>query len=188
MRPVFVGSPLGSRPGYQRLDQLTEVEQPLEPVPSGQQRSADHLGGVRAPTLQDERPAVAAATHVHVSERREPLDGLAHRGPADVQHRGEVALGRQPLAGHEFAESDRGDDPVRDVLARAPHAYRLEDGRTVGRGGREPTLCRLAGGHRSSPGVAYHAAMNRAIVRAPATMLARSTDSSVPWMFFADGP
>ena len=121
---VGVVPALGGGPRDQLLDQRAEVEDLGELGPGRNQRPADHLVGIGSPVGLDERPAAAAALGGHVPGRLQPLQRLPHAGPADLEHGGQLALGGQPLPGHELAERDRGDDPLGDPLARGPHRDR----------------------------------------------------------------
>jgi hypothetical protein len=172
---------------------LTEVQQLGELRPGRHQGPADHL--VRAGSLAgpDERAAAAAAPCGHVTGRLEALQRLTHRGPAHLEHGGQLPLGRQPLAGDELTERDGRDEPLRDALPRGlqrdrrqQRAERFRLGRAGRPGdGHDRTCWRPRA--RGVPG-RPPAAKNPAIVRAPRTMLASSTASSGAWMLRAVGP
>src|SRR5262249_26018154 len=105
------------------------------------------------------------------------LERLAHRCPAHLEHRGQVALRRQPLVGYELAKGDGGHDPLGDALARCRHRDRREVlGHLAG-----PVPARLA-----DP--AKKPAMTLASAWARVTILASSTASSTAWMLRARGP
>src|SRR5207302_11130191 len=108
---------------------------------------------------------------------RGPSESLAHRRPSHAEGPGPLTFGWQALARDEFAQGDRGHQPVRDMLAAAAELERLED--------REARDRRR---HRCSGGSANQVPMTRARVRAPATIEESSTDSSIPWMSCASGP
>ena len=74
----------------------------------------------------DERAAAAAPPGPYVAGRLQPLNGLPHGRPAHFQHGGELPLGRQPLAGDELAERDRGHETLGDALARTAHGNRRQ--------------------------------------------------------------
>jgi hypothetical protein len=116
----------GRGPRDQLLDQLAEFEQLGKFLPGGDERPADHLVGVGPQIGRHERAAAAAAPGPHVTGRLQPLDGLPHGRPAHFQHGGEIPLGRQPLAGDELAERDRGHEALSDALAGTAHGNRCQ--------------------------------------------------------------
>ena len=90
--------------------------------------------------------------------------------------RGERALRRQPLAGDELAQRDRGDEPLGDLLAGRA---RLEGGERAGE------LPDLGEAHAPLPS---QRTRKRASTRAPSAIEDRSTASSSPWIARTRGP
>ena len=74
----------------------------------------------------DEDAAGLAAAHLEHAGVDERLDGLANGRPADLHLRGEVALGRQPVAGMQLAGAQLVGDLLERLLERAPRRNRLE--------------------------------------------------------------
>ncbi len=115
---VWIGAPVaGGQRGDARLEQLAGLEQRGGAGVVRQRDRAvagawglDALDGVG----RDERArARARLDHPVDLERR---DRLADRGAADLEALGEVALGRQALAGAQQAHADLAGDPVGDPL------------------------------------------------------------------------
>ena len=177
---VFGPVALGGRACDHRLDEAAQVEKLLEGGPVGADRALHALGRVGPPVGAHEGAAVAAAADLDVARRGEAVEGFADARAVDAEHRREVALGRQALAGHVLAERDRGDEAVGDELARVAQAERRKRARVLGR------LEQRDRGHVGAP--CSQAGIRRASVRAPAAMLAISTPSSTPWMLQQVGP
>ena len=177
---VVRGPPLGRGAGDLLLDEPPVVKQLGQLIPGRPEGALDHLVGTRTRAGLDEGAAAAAAPGGHVARGLQPLQRLAHRGPAHLQRGGQVPLGGQALARLELAERDRGDQPLGDPFARGAHRHRGQQG--------PEGFGRVGGLGHCRPPFVKNPAMNRAIVRAPDTMLASSTASSVPWMLRDRGP
>ena len=85
-------------------------------APAGQQRRRGRVG--RRRRLGHERAAAAPARRVQVAALHERGQRLAQRGARDPELAAELALGRQPRAGLEQAELDRGAEPLERLLER----------------------------------------------------------------------
>src|SRR5215207_754460 len=98
--------------GNAGLDQQPRLEQVERPCVVGGQGGAgrepvERVGG-------DERPC--ARPRLEHAAQRQRGDRLAHRCAADLQPARELALGRQPRAGHEPPGADVGSEPLGDPL------------------------------------------------------------------------
>jgi hypothetical protein len=135
---VGAGPPLGRGAGDELLDEPPVVQQLDQFVPGRVQGALDHLVGSRTRAGLDERSAATAAPGGHIARGLQPLQRLAHRGPAHLQRGGELPLGGQPLAGDELPERDGGDQALGDPLARRAHRHGDQQGTEVSaaRGGR----------------------------------------------------
>ena len=118
---------------------IRTVFQPIVSLETGRVLGYEALSRGPAGTTY-EQPALlfeAARQTGHLWEldslcRLQALECLAHRRPAHFQHRGEVALGWQPLIGHKLPERDRGHDSLGNPLAGSLERDR---GQVLGHGG-----------------------------------------------------
>jgi hypothetical protein len=123
---VVVVTALRRGPRDQLLDEPAVVQDLGQLFPRRIQRSLDHLVRAGSGPGLDEGPAAAAPPGDHVAAGVQPVQRLPHGRSAHLERRGQLALGRQPLARLELAERDRRHQPVGDPLAGGPHRHRLE--------------------------------------------------------------
>jgi hypothetical protein len=97
----------------QPADGIAAVSQLVEARP---QRATHRIGGRLRPLVKHIRPAAAPSPCFQQSPLHEPRERGPHRHAAGSERRGEVALDRQPRARQIFADRDRGDQPIGDLV------------------------------------------------------------------------
>lgn len=103
-----------------------------------------------------EGPAPAPSSGLENTEGGEAADGFAQRGPRDAEARGELAFGRQPVAGVENADGDGGEDPIGDLVwcaLRSQDSREIEVAPDVGDGRNRPLMlsAHVASSYRAAP-------------------------------------
>ena len=93
------------------------------------ERAPHRVGRARAPAVEHVRAARAAAADVDHAAGLEPGHGLAHRRAADPEQPGQLALGRQAVAGQELAQRDGRQQPVGDLVDGGDEVHRARAGR-----------------------------------------------------------
>ncbi len=81
---------------------------------------------------RDERAAAAPLRAHEQSLALEGAERLTHRHPADAELRGELALGRQPVARRELPVRDRLAELVADLQVGGPVPLRLRESWSFG--------------------------------------------------------
>ena len=116
---LVVGHPDGGKPDVAGLDHAPSLEQ----LDEGDAVLGEHeieMGDQLARLERRDVGAVALADVDHAHQRQCP-ERLAQDGPADLHHLGEVALGRELVAGSQLLCPDLVEQPVGDLLGqRAP--------------------------------------------------------------------
>ena len=147
-REVALGTPLRGQGGELGLQRVAGVDDLGQPVGVG----ADRLDGTTGAGVPDlvaagrqagPDPGHDRAVAVPDADRADDLEGdegLAQRGPADAEAGGELALGRQPVAGGEVVVGDPGRD-LRGHLLVEPGAHEPTRERRTGVVRRQPRRC-----------------------------------------------
>jgi hypothetical protein len=78
--------------------------------------AAHRLGGGFRPLIQHVGPTAAAPPGLQQAALDQPCQSGAHRHPSRTQRRREVAFDGQPCARQVFADRDRGDQTVGDLV------------------------------------------------------------------------
>lgn len=115
---VVLRTALGGQFGEFRLQGLAGVEDVGEASAALDQL----LHGLHVEAVPDEVGA-AAVPRLHQALDLQHHDGLLHRGPADAEALGEVALGRETVAGLEVTLGDVLAQPVQHLLVEALLAH-----------------------------------------------------------------